>query len=481
VRCGIATSYRGQLCLDREGFPVPDAGTSLDFRNSFAILDSSGNPIPFASSTTPYGTLDRTQTDALTYGGSLQATSDAKVFGHGNHFTIGGSIDQGQIKFSGSSTLGYIYPDLSVANNTSISGTGQVLSTVGNIGYGPAELNAQNTYYGLYAIDTFDILPQLAATAGLRYNVAKIDMADQLGTSPDLNGNYTFERLNPVLGVAYTVLPGFTVYGGYSESNRAPTPLELGCANPSKPCLLEGFLVSDPPLDQVVSKTYEAGLRGNAAVLGGRFNWKAGLFRVDSSNDIIQVASVIQGRGVFQNVDATRRQGLEAGLEFRSAQWLLYANYSYIDATYEFTGLLASPNNPAADEDGNIQVTPGKRIPGIPQHNFKAGVDVLVTPQWKIGADVIAVGSQYFVGDDANQNDKLPAYWFVNLHSSYQISKNVQVFALVNNVFNKTFATYGTYFDPQSVVNAIPVVLTDHRTITPAQPLAVYGGIRIKW
>jgi hypothetical protein len=35
-----------------------------------------------------------------------------------------------------------------------------------------------------------------------------------------------------------------TFYTGYSEANRAPTPLELGCANPAKPCLLEHFLVS---------------------------------------------------------------------------------------------------------------------------------------------------------------------------------------------------------------------------------------------
>ena len=98
----------------------------------------------------------------------------------------------------------------------------------------------------------------------------------------------------------------------------------------------------------------------------------------------------------------------------------------------------------------------------------------------EVGADFVAVGSQYFVGDDANQNEKLPAYWYVNLHTSYQISKEVQVFALVNNLFNNKFSTYGTYFDPSSVLNAISTTLTDHRTVTPAQPLAIYAGMRIK-
>src|SRR6185436_10660122 len=111
-------------------------------------------------------------------------------------------------------------------------------------------------------------------------------------------------------GLSYKATDNVTAYGGYSQSNRAPTPLELGCSNPSKPCLLEGFLVSDPPLQQVTSRTYEAGLRGKSPLADGLFEWKLGLFRTDLRNDIIQVASPIQGRGVFQNVEASRRQGL---------------------------------------------------------------------------------------------------------------------------------------------------------------------------
>ena len=84
-----------------------------------------------------------------------------------------------------------------------------------------------------------------------------------------------------------------------SEANRIPTPLELGCSNPQKPCLLEGFLVSDPPLQQVVAKTVEAGFRGSINAGSGRGDWKLGLFHTDSQNDIIQVASALQGRGVF--------------------------------------------------------------------------------------------------------------------------------------------------------------------------------------
>jgi iron complex outermembrane receptor protein len=306
-------------------------------------------------------------------------------------------------------------------------------------------------------------------------------MADQLGTSPELNSSPTFSRINPVAGLTYKYAPWLNYYAGYSESNRAPTPLELGCSDPVRPCLIEGALVSDPPLKQVVGKTYETGLRGTVDLNPGRFDWKLGVFRTDTSDDILRLASVIQGRGFFTNVAATRRQGLEAGVEYRAGPWTAYAGYSFIDATFQFTGDLASPNNPLADADGNIHVTPGKRIPMIPLHQFKVGADYAVTPLWTVGGNMVAVGSQYFVGDEANQNPKLPAYAVFNLRTTYQVSKNVQVFGFINNLFNKKYGLYGTFFAPQGVANAgLPITLTDQRTEVPGQPFSIYAGVRMK-
>jgi iron complex outermembrane recepter protein len=480
-RCsGVATNpLFNTLCLENDGFPAQPAA-------NFQILNANNQPIncpPGTGNTcarVPWGTVDRTWTSARTIGGSLQAINDDKIFGHGNYFTIGTSMDRSRISFQANSELGYIYPDLFVGPNAAVPGTGQIIHTGANIGFSPVDLGAVNTYYGVYVNETFDVTNRLSVSAGGRYNLAKVAMADHLGTSPDLNGNYTFSRFNPVVGLTYKILPAMTFYTGYSESNRAPTPLELGCSNPQKPCLLEGFLVSDPPLQQVVAYTKEIGLRGDSQIAGGRYDWKLGWFRTDSSNDIINVASIIQGRGVFQNVAGTRRQGLEAGGTYQAGPWLAYANYAFVDATYHFAGKIASPNNPSADANGDIFVTPGKQIPGIPRHQIKGGLDYAVTPAWKFGGDVIWVSSQWYVGDDANQNVKIADYWVANLHTSYQMTKELQIYGLVNNLFNRKFATFGTYFDPQSVVNALANPPTDHRTITPAQPLSVYVGLRAK-
>jgi iron complex outermembrane recepter protein len=133
------------------------------------------------------------------------------------------------------------------------------------------------------------------------------------------------------------------------------------------------------------------------------------------------------------------------------------------------------PSNSPSAIDGNISVRPGDHIPGVPAHRLKVGLDYSLTDAWKIGADVVAASSQYYIGDESNQNDKLSGYAVVNLHSSYQLTKKIQIYGIVNNVFDHKYATYGTYFENDAVG------LDNPRMITPAQPLSVYGGVKIKF
>ena len=216
-----------------------------------------------------------------------------------------------------------------------------------------------------------------------------------------MNGTNNFQRFNPVIGATYKITPEITTYAGYSESNRAPTPSELGCADPARPCLLDNFLVSDPPLQQVVGRTWEAGFRGRHSLGDKRtLSWNVGAYLTETQNDILNVPSTITGRGFFQNVGGTRREGVEAGLTYDDDKWKLFAGYSYINATFRDAITLSSPNNPFADADGLIHVQPGNHLPSIPQHRFKASAEYALLPQWKVGANLIAFSGQYFAGDE---------------------------------------------------------------------------------
>ena len=99
----------------------------------------------------------------------------------------------------------------------------------------PVSLAANNTYLGVYATNTFDITSQLSFTAGGRFNFAQINLQDETGANPLLTSQNQFQRFNPVVGLTYQITPNVTAYAGYSEANRAPTPLELGCSDPAVP------------------------------------------------------------------------------------------------------------------------------------------------------------------------------------------------------------------------------------------------------
>ena len=304
----------GTLCLEDDDFPSAVRPPAA----AFQVQALNGTPIgcpPLVAGQTKlcngiaYGTLDRTATRTTTGGISVQAVREGPVWGHVNVFTVGASYDRSTVRFSSNSTLALIFPDLSVRTDGGIPGEGQLLKTGGNIAYTPVVLHATVDAGGVYAVDTFDITDRLFLTLSGRFNSQQVKTTDQTGVSPDLNGSHRFERFNPAAGLAWKLAEGVTAYGGYAETNRAPTPLELSCSDPLKPCLLENALVADPPLNQVVSHTWQAGVRGGTAAGGGRIDWRLGGYRADNDDDIVGLASAIQGRGSFANVPKTRRQG----------------------------------------------------------------------------------------------------------------------------------------------------------------------------
>jgi outer membrane receptor protein involved in Fe transport len=427
------------------------------------------NPFPTGA---VLGENDRTTTRSTTTGVSLQATNTDQLFGHNNRFVVGASFDSGVTHFSASSELG------TIGTNYVVSGSGIFLGQSGEpVSIGPVALRTTNRYTGLYALDTFDVTNAFSITGGGRFNLANISLQDQIGSA--LNGNDTFKRFNPIIGGTYKITPGLTAYAGYSEANRAPTPLELGCADPAHPCIIAAFLVSDPPLKQVVSRTVEAGLRGSKDLNIGTLGWKLGGFRATNTDDILAIPSpVVQGFGYFQNVGSTRRQGIEAEVTLKSNTLQLYASYALVDARFLDT-LQVGSNSPFA-VDGNVQILPGNRIPAIPRNRIKAGIDYMVTDAFKVGGDALFVDSQYFVGDESNQAQRLSSYTVFNLHASYQINKTFQIYARADNIFDNRYATYGRFFDTGAVPNFANggAEFTDPRSVSPARPRAFYAGLK---
>jgi iron complex outermembrane recepter protein len=453
------------------------SGSLCEVGTDVLATDRNGNTIPDFLNGGPYSDWDNETTNTNGYGVALQVSNQTPLFGHGNHFVAG-------VSFDGSSTL--------FGATTGIGGLDPVsLNFIGPAGFpqgiivdqadgtdAPVRVGVTTAYYGIYLTDTFDITPKLSANVSGRFNAEQIDLNDMLGTG--LSGNHSYDRFNPGVGLTYRFSPALNVYASYSESNRAPTPAELSCASPASPCSLANFFTGDPNLKQVISHTIEAGLRGTLTpAAGARLDWNLGLFHSNLDDDIEFVQSVVLGRGFFQNVGATRRQGFDAGLHFRSSRWFAWADYTLTDATFQSAFTESSPENPGADANGNIQVQPGDRLPGVPLHMLKIGVQYKATKAWTIGMSAVAATSQYLFGDEANLTKPLPGYFVLNFNTSYQVTPNIQLYGSVQNVLNATYYLYGT-FSPTSSIAFLPAPgTTNPRSYNIAAPVAGFAGVRV--
>ncbi|HEY1505957.1 MAG TPA: TonB-dependent receptor [Stellaceae bacterium] len=453
---------------------------------STPLTNLSGNPIPDLSSggTQPIGENDAEAIRAVTLGGALQATETADLLDRQNHLVAGASIDHATVDFQSTTEMGIINPSLIVEPS------GFFVATPENSGFNPTPVGLRSTtnYYGLYLTDTFDVTPALSVTASGRYNLAELTLVDGMGS--ELTGRARYSRFNPAIGATYKITPAITAYAGYAEANRAPTASEIECSNPAQPCLLPSSLSSDPPnLKQVVAHSYTAGLRGNfqLGILPGAFTWNFGLYRTDLDDDIFAVASSISS-GFFENIGATRRQGIDAALRYHDERWSLRLAYSLVDATFQSTLTLPSSSNPAADASGSIQVRPGDHLPGIPEHRLVANADYSITAAWTIGATLTYSGAQFYRCDESNENAQLPGYALVNLHTNYKFNEHVELFARVDNLFDARYSTFGQFGDPTGIgAPGIPSGATtngpgvDNRFQSPGAPITAFAGIRAKF
>jgi iron complex outermembrane receptor protein len=459
-------------------------GPGLLCDGDYVLTDTAGQNIPDITNggATIIGQNDYEAIHSQTWGGSLQFSSTEKLLGHGNSFAVGATVDTSSTNFFSGTWLGAIDASLTVLPSPYFVATPEGVDSTAT----PVTLNANNKYYGMYLTDTFDVVEALSVTVNGRYNIAKVDLADRNGDA--LNGNNRFTHFDPSAGVTYKVIPALTVYGSYAINNRTPTASELECANPAAPCLLPTNLASDPPLNQVVSKTAEVGVRGTLSDASlGKFGWDLSIYRTNSENDIYGISTTIAS-GFFQNVGSTRREGGDLDLTYQMGRMSAYLQYSYLKATFRSAFLEPSPANPFQDANGNIQVNVGDELPLIPKSRVKLGADVKVLPRWSVGGTLSCIGPSFYRGDEANLNPELQGYTVASMRTSYQFSRHLQIFANIQNVFDRRYSTYGILGDPTGVgAPGVPAggelgdPDVDPRFQSPAMPRAYFGGVKISF
>lgn len=454
------------------------------------------------------GLLNRFASQQRNYGLSGQATYLARSGSWRSQLTVGAAYDGNSISFNQSSELGYLNPDRSI---TPLGAFGDGV-TGGDADGEPfdtrVDLAGRIHNSSAFATGTLSPGNRLHLTLSGRFNHAVIDNRDRIrpvaGTG-SLTGRHVFNRFNPAVGATYQAAESVNLYAGYTEGNRAPTSIELGCADPNSPCKLPNAMAGDPPLEQVRTRTFEAGARGT-----GTLRWSAGWFQSVNRDDILFVASEQTGFGYFKNFERTRRQGIELDVNRRLGRVTLGGGYTFLDAVFrsseEVNGSGNSTNEDALaglpGRESAIEIEPGNRIPLTPRNMVKAYADVQVTAKLAANLDVIGIGRAFARGNENNLHQPdgryylgegaSPEYAVVNFGARYDVHRRVQLFAQVNNLLDRRYysaaqlGATGFTAAGNFIARPFPAVggefpVQQSVFLAPGAPRGAWAGLRVRF
>lgn len=438
-------------------------------------VDINGNQ--FRSLDAPYYAYQQLLSSATTsWGAAASASHRGELLGRPNNFTMGFTYNRARASASYRQLIGSMTDDGGYGTNLGVTDTPPV---------GQAEdAKATADYVGIYAADVLDITDKLKVAAGGRFSYSNVDQRDLLGRRPTFNENRTFTHFAPSLGATYAFAPGLIAYGGYSEVARVLSPSGTFCEDRESACnSVPPWFVSDKIPNQSVYHTYKVGVRGQLPTLSlpiaaVQLAWNAALYRTDISDYTYVAAST--GRPSLADVGTVRRQGVKLGAEAIVGALTTSVDYTYTDARFKSSFSLFQPLNTSADNNGYIHVKPGNVLPNEPRHQVRVSIKGNVTPKWVVGTSLRAVSSSYYFGDEINAMGKVPGYFVVSFSSQYRIDNRWEVFGILENAFNKTYAVTGGLASTRQHIALAPNA-TNPRAQALGQPRSIYVGFRYKF
>ena len=456
--------------------------------------------------------MNRSKTTQDTYGATGQMTFNQDWMGKKNQFVVGAGYDYTLLRYKQSERVNAAFGEDGEDIAALGSGSGAFDASRAPVMAGDGLQDPRQTtgltgkqYTArLFATDTLSLNDKWHLNTGASWNFSRIDNTDTLRgpysatNLSSLTDKDSYTRLNPTVGLTHTPNANLTLFTSYSESSRAPTSIELGCSNPAQPCLLPSQMADDPPLNQVVAKTYDFGGRGN---LTENVRWNAGVYQAMNHDDIQFTASTINGAGYYKNIGRTKRQGLDFGLSGNVDKFKWNTSYSYVRAKYDTdVDYMNSSNSSADDGTDAFTARKGSYLPSIPKHQLKLRGQYSVTPDWTIGTNVIGYADQYVWGNENNKHrsgsdcsgagdeecaqgkGKVSGYFVVNLDTQYNVGSGWKAFAKATNIFDRDYYVSGRLAETQFAADgAYDGVERKMLGLLPGAPRAAWIGLRYEF
>jgi iron complex outermembrane receptor protein len=330
-------------------------------------------------------------------------------------------------------------------------------------GFGPFNNMKDNdeSILAFFAQDTFNVTPQLAVTAGVRYDRNKLESSFSDSFSVPDRLSRVCHRTTPRAGVSYLVTPEASVYFNYSQGFRIPTTDELFAL---------GTFTSNANLKPVVTNNYEVGTK---VKFGSWGEGALSLYQSNTRNEIYFTCTLCDfsfGDGLNRNVDKSRRRGVEATVKARLNSYLDgVVNYTFTEAQFRAPFNLSS----------TLRADVGDTFPQVPKHRLSVTGNLHPADGWTVSLIGLYVSTQFHTNDEGNTQPRLPGYFLLNSRINYERpvpGGRLNGFLMMNNLLDQKYSTSGII-----AANNLTGGGATERFVVTAPGIAIFGGLSYKF
>ena len=257
---------------------------------------------------------------------------------------------------------------------------------------------------GLYLVNQASYSSGLNVRYGIRYDINNIGV--------DSSNMVNLDKLNPSLGLSYSINSTNNIFFSYGTSFETPTLNELS-NNPDG----TGF---NNDLKSNNSSNYEIGWRKSFS----NIIVEAVAYIINSDNEILPYElEQFPGKNFYRNVGSTMRRGLELNSQIFFKEGRL--NLSYTLSNNQFKNFVIDGRNLS----DNL-------IPGIPSQMLDLEMIFNLTRKRTLILTNRLIGERY--ADNLNET-LIGSYNIFNIKYSKKVFRNSEFFLGANNIFNQEY------------------------------------------
>ncbi len=308
------------------------------------------------------------------------------------------------------------------------------------------------------------VTPNIRLSAGMRYDLFRVNYRDQLAAAPvdtkhlrPESQTVNYSHLSPKASILYRLDARHDAYANYRHAFRAPSVGKL---------FRSGGNTNTAELKPVNTDSVELGLRG---LIGALMSYELAVYYMEKSNDIVSVingdndrVSLNAGRSIHQGIELGLSGDLSRDLSFSSALSVSEQTYGKFEYLYNCFSCETRVVNQLLNFDGNYV---GKAPDSLA--NIALRYEPLRVYGLMVELEVEHVGAYYT--DETNTN-KYSGHQIVNLRSHYQLSRDLQVYGRVQNLADERYSTYTS--------NKVGSDKIEYR---PGAPLSLFAGLRFSF